>query len=167
MGDLVVKRWTRYGHDRLYVTTSDGAKVGWHDLKTGESHLEVPDLADEFTVSVACFQGDPVLPVLPPPSAASLIQPDQPAEDAAAAPEQLGDFDLALNRPGQGVREKANEQAAADRERSTLGYVLNRLTDRKTEERAWRVGALAVRGARDPAGNQRSGLSHRPRRGCC
>lgn len=29
------KRWRRYGHDRIYVSTSDGVQVGYVDLKTG------------------------------------------------------------------------------------------------------------------------------------
>ncbi|MBC7679930.1 MAG: NERD domain-containing protein, partial [Pseudorhodobacter sp.] len=31
---LVVKRWTRYGKDRLYVETGTGEKVGFFDLLT-------------------------------------------------------------------------------------------------------------------------------------
>lgn len=32
VGKLVVKRWRRYGKDRLYVNTDDGRRVGWVDL---------------------------------------------------------------------------------------------------------------------------------------
>lgn len=33
---LTVQRWTRFGEDRLYVTTEDGQRVGWLDLGTGQ-----------------------------------------------------------------------------------------------------------------------------------
>jgi hypothetical protein len=29
-----VRRWRRYGKDRLYVTAGDGTEVGWYDLLT-------------------------------------------------------------------------------------------------------------------------------------
>ncbi len=44
-GNVSVTRWRRYGKDRLYVTTADGEKVGWHDLANGESHPETPEQA--------------------------------------------------------------------------------------------------------------------------
>lgn len=33
MVELRVVRWTKYGHDRLYVSTTDGVRVGWLDLR--------------------------------------------------------------------------------------------------------------------------------------
>jgi len=39
-GALFVKRWTRYGKDRLYVQTTAGEKVGWLDLATGATTLD-------------------------------------------------------------------------------------------------------------------------------
>ena len=33
-GALLVKHWTKYGKDRLYVQTTAGEKVGWIDLAT-------------------------------------------------------------------------------------------------------------------------------------
>jgi len=41
--DLVVRRWTKYGHDRLYVSTPEGTKVGWLDVKTGQVTIESPE----------------------------------------------------------------------------------------------------------------------------
>ena len=49
-------RWTPYGKDRLYVTTEDGQRVGWLDLLTGESTLEVPELTDAVHEAVNALQ---------------------------------------------------------------------------------------------------------------
>jgi Nuclease-related domain len=38
-----VKRWCRYGFDRLYVTDSDGRKIGWWDLADDSGHPEEPE----------------------------------------------------------------------------------------------------------------------------
>jgi len=50
---LVVKRWTRYGKDRLYVETGTGEKVGFFDLLTGQSTVERPDLTVAFHEAVS------------------------------------------------------------------------------------------------------------------
>ncbi len=34
MTELKVRRWRRYGKDRLYVHGADGVRVGWVDLPT-------------------------------------------------------------------------------------------------------------------------------------
>ena len=36
-----VRRWRRFGHDRLYVSF-DGAQVGWWDLLSGVPHPHTP-----------------------------------------------------------------------------------------------------------------------------
>lgn len=33
-----VTRWTRYGHDRLYVKADDGVNLGWWDLQASQAH---------------------------------------------------------------------------------------------------------------------------------
>lgn len=52
MADLTAARWRKYGKDRLYVSTGDGVRVGWVDLLTGDTVVEVPDLGQSFTVAV-------------------------------------------------------------------------------------------------------------------
>ena len=42
-------RWSRYGHDRLYVSAADGARVGYRDLNTGLDHPD--DEADRSLVT--------------------------------------------------------------------------------------------------------------------
>lgn len=45
---LIVKRWTRYGQDRLYVSTETGERVGWFDLVTGRATVECSELEQSF-----------------------------------------------------------------------------------------------------------------------
>jgi hypothetical protein len=49
--ETVVKPWARYGHDRLYVQTAEGTRLGYWDNKTGqavvgdETHRDAVDQA--------------------------------------------------------------------------------------------------------------------------
>ena len=36
---LIVTRWVRYGHDRLYVKAADGTEIGYRDNKSGVNHV--------------------------------------------------------------------------------------------------------------------------------
>ena len=139
MGELVVRRWRKYGHDRLYVTTAGGAKIGWRDQKTGESHLDDVAFQQAFDRAISSFLGvadlePPTGPLLSPEAGVTL----PPAAPPVTEPE-VGD--LSLNRPGQMARDKATQEAAAQRERGRIRNFLLRATDAKTEERSWRVGA--------------------------
>ena len=141
MGELVVRRWSKYGHDRLYVTTADGAKIGWRDQKTGESHLDDVAFTGAFDQAISSFLG---VPDLGPPACPRLLSPPEsdPGPRDALVPNPVPEEgDLSANRPGQIAREKAEQEATAQRERGRLRNFLLRATDAKTEERAWRVGA--------------------------
>ena len=50
---VTVRRWRRYGFDRLYGDTSDSRCVGWLDLDTGEVRIEIPALGAAFERAVA------------------------------------------------------------------------------------------------------------------
>jgi len=118
----VVRRWTRFGKDRLYVSTSDGQRVGWRDLASGALTVEAPQYAVELEAVLAAWA---VLPATPP----------------AANPSPAPWRDLATNRPGQMAREQAEIELAEMRERSSIGTFVARTLDLKTDERSWRVGA--------------------------
>lgn len=138
MAELKVARWTKYGHDRLYVTAPDGQRVGWLDQQTSAEHLEQPQLADEFHAALAAYR---VGSGQPAPAAAPSTKPTTPVPhvpEVAAAPDWV---DLATNRPGQAARTQAQAKLAAMKDRSKVGTFLARLVDAKTDERAWRVGA--------------------------
>jgi hypothetical protein len=91
MVQLTVERWNRYGKSRLYVNDESGGRVGWYDLETGVPTLERSELADAFASALAPhLDGD-----------------TEPTERLPVAAGPSGD--LALRRPGQGAREKAEE----------------------------------------------------------
>jgi hypothetical protein len=39
MGTVRVTRWTKHGHDRLYLK-EDGVQVGWYDLAASQRHAD-------------------------------------------------------------------------------------------------------------------------------
>lgn len=128
MSDVVVRRWKRYGHDRVYVSTTDGRRLGWRDLNTGNTVVEAPDHAVELIAALAGFA-----PAVPEPA------PSTDVAEGLAEPQPWRD--LALNRPGQLAREQADAKHTSMREWSRIGTFLARVFAAKTEERAWRIGA--------------------------
>lgn len=124
-----VSRWTKYGHERLYVNGWDGVRLGWLDAKTGEEHIDVPERSGEFREALR--------------NAGHAVNGQTPAVGPAEAELASGEHwhDLALNRPGQAAREQAEEQLAAQRSRSRVLSAVARALDVKTNERAWRKGA--------------------------
>lgn len=91
-----MRRWTRYGHDRPYVTAADGTRLGWLDLKTGEKHLEVKERAVEFRAAIAQSG-------YTPSGVVGETRPPDPAHEPRWQ-------DLSHNRPGQSAREEAEQR---------------------------------------------------------
>ncbi len=160
MGDTEINRWRRYGKDRLYVN-SDGVRLGWHDLVSGETVVEVNDRASEVHAPIDDWNqahdresqaersaGEPEAPPREatihtgeraPSSASELPSPTetpvQPSEEVQIDPTH--EPDLAATRPGA----MAREQAVVLREAAPVRTFFTRLVGAKTEERAWRIGA--------------------------
>ena len=84
---LVVKRWKRFGHDRLYVAGSGGEQIGWSDLKTGRLHAASPGNLPLLSQAVADWNaessGEP--PPTPPFTDASSPAVPSPAVRGLAA----------------------------------------------------------------------------------
>ena len=138
MGDLQVSRWRKYGKDPLYVNDEAGLRIGWVDLLTGDATIEQPAQSDAFRAAVAAHHGGTATDVADSrPTAA----PPHPAVPLPRSKPEPAWVDLAGNRPGQGVRELADAELAAMKERSRVGTFIARTFDMKTDERAWRVGA--------------------------
>jgi len=158
MSDVVMQRWVRYGHDRLYVQNTDGRRLGYWDNKTGAAQLQDESDRDAFfaaLVDAGLTQAQPQpgaeapapLPRQPaedfeqggndaqdtPPAP----QPSQRAEASAAPPAAPQWHDLADNRAGVAVRTQA-QQARAE---APIRTALARLFGVHTQERAWRLGA--------------------------
>ena len=133
---LVVTRWRRYGKDRLYVNGPDGTRVGWLDLQTGVTTVEVEDRRAEFEAAVAGHTEFEV-------PASSVPQPGQASDEPSHVESSLPPTpeepwtDLAGNRAGQAVSTQA-KQAFAN---APVRTVAARLLGVHTDERAWRIGA--------------------------
>jgi hypothetical protein len=117
--DLVVKVWKRFGHDRSYVQTGSGQRVGYRDNITGEVVVEDESYRADMMRSLGLE-----------------YEPPAPAEPYAIVIPQLA-RDLSGNTPGESARARAREERAAAPMRAILARVLGAHTD----ERAWRVGA--------------------------
>ena len=187
---LVVKPWARYGHDRLYVQTADGTRIGYWDNKTGQAVAE----DDKHRETVESATAGHRSAVADPPLVPS--QPLAPQEQPAVLQAPIGDFeprisdavstsvhtpetfpgtvswiDLSLNRPGQAAR----EQAVVLKQAAPVKTFFARALGVRTDERAWRIGAdgeeaVAVRLAKlgpawkvlhaIPVGNRGSDIDH-------
>jgi hypothetical protein len=55
---LKVRRWTKGPHDRLYVSTVGGLKVGWFDLRSQRHHLDVPGMWPDFQQAVTRWRAE-------------------------------------------------------------------------------------------------------------
>lgn len=162
MSDVLVKRWKRYGHDRVYVETADGFRLGHWDNKTNTACLEDASQADVFytalreQLNIVPPASDGAEQVTTAPDAAPSPQPPRPPShgDATADPQrQIATTpadgasscdaagatwrDLAQTRAGAGVRAQARQARQAAPVRTLLARVLGVHTD----ERAWRLGA--------------------------
>lgn len=155
MEPLTLRRWTRYGHDRVYAAGADGTRLGFVDLTTGEVTLE-PGAGNAVDAALRAWRKVPTAESSTPADpmgvgaadvgdgstlGSTAIEsdgalPPSPAEDTA--PEWT---DLASNRPGEGVRAEADAAWAASKQRSKLFAYGARVLNVHTDERAWRVGA--------------------------
>lgn len=132
-GGLVVTPWKKYGHDRVYVATASGTKLGFLNRTTNELVLE--DESWRAAVEQALARTGPAVADEP---VAEEIAPAEVTVSERADPEWT---DLAGNRPGQAVRAEAEALLAQMKERSKVRTFLARAVDAKTDERAFRVGA--------------------------
>lgn len=116
---LLAERKRVYSHDMLYVTDATGTKIGRVNLDSGKVTMDQPARRAEFDQFVIVWRehnteapaatddhgdnpaGSAGTEHDPPPSTDDTTPPAAPRGDAAAW------NDLAQNRPGQAVRERA------------------------------------------------------------
>jgi len=154
--DLTVRRWKRYGKDRLYVTGVDGRPVGWWDLLATQGHPESADLASALDGAVSAWlarDGQTAAFAM----AQDVAEPAQTAQVSgvdslpsagteadvelipAPAPRSSVEHpvDLSSNRAGA----MAREQALALKQAAPVRTFLARALGVRNDERAWRIGA--------------------------
>ena len=159
--ETAVRRWQRYGNDRLYVTARDGSAVGWHDLRTGEMHCDQSERAALLADAVRVWReqsGFPALdgvgaapqhpvPTSPPMPSGPCLVPDTHA-DLASRPagwgpctklEALSEAARLLRVPGDALVERERELRERDRalrSPAPLRHFLMAAIGRRTPERA-------------------------------
>jgi hypothetical protein len=132
--DWIVRRWARYGHERLYAETPGGTALGYLDVKTGRYHSD--DLSNLPLLEHAISE---YVAAVPATSLGSAEPAEVPAEiPAAPAPIQPEWTDISGAAPGAAARERARAERAAQ---GTVVHLLARLVGARTNERAWRIGA--------------------------
>lgn len=149
MSELIVKRWRRFGHDRVYVSLGDGSRIGWLDIITGEATLERPELGAEFHEALR-EHGHDVAPQPRPPAGPSDPTTGQQVDGkrVRSTPGDMEPYavvidwrDISTTQAGAA----AAEQAVTARKSSPVTTLITRLLGVHTEERAWRVGAVGER----------------------
>lgn len=132
--DWIVRRWTRYGHERLYAATPGGTPLGYLDVKTGRLHSD--DVSNLPLLRAAI--GDHL--------AATVTRQGEPHRDweavqahtLAASDTSPAWQDLSGHQAGSGVGERALAARAAQ---GPVRHFFARVFDARTQERAWRLGA--------------------------
>lgn len=139
MTEAIVLRWRKHGNDRLYVTAADKTKIGWHDLVTGDDHVDAAAYADAYRAAVTAWKRrhttrQPVTAGAGP--AVHVVQEVADMDQTAQAAES-GWEDLSARRAGA----MAREQAIALKQAAPVRTLLARALGVHTDERAWRIGA--------------------------
>lgn len=124
MPGWIVRRWARYGHDRLYAETPGGTALGYMDLKTGRYHAD--DLSNLPLLERAI--GDYL----------AVHELNVPPKVAVDTQDLLQSDDLSENVAGAAARERAVAERQAQ---GRVRHVLARMVGARTDERAWRIGA--------------------------
>ena len=130
MSDLRVKRWTRYGRDRLFVKTPQGRDVGWFDLGTGATGSIDPAYAVKFWQAIHAYRfttgpgGGPITRTPP-----------------TTGPSPAPGRDLQDNTPGAAVTARAARERRTRPVWSKVAPVLGV----RSPDQAWAVGATGER----------------------
>lgn len=131
---LQVRRWRRYGNDRLYVRSSSGTEVGWYDLLADVAHPASPEQLATLIEAVDCWRGR-VAPTLLRSAVATVTEA---VDEPVAEPVADASTDLSGNAAGALVREQAVAAKQAAPVRTFVAWVMGI----HTAERAWRLGAV-------------------------
>ncbi|MFD3934012.1 nuclease-related domain-containing protein [Streptomyces sp. NPDC058611] len=139
MGGLKVSRWRKSGHDRLYVNLPGGTAVAWADCRSGKVTVLVEEHRQEALALLRQQLANLPEPTdarpEPPPGA----RPVRPKPTRTLPPLKAPD-DLALNRPGSGIREMLRSKGP-----SRVKRALDRVLGRESEWDPWFKGLAGER----------------------
>lgn len=151
---LQVRRWTKGRHDRLYMSTRGGIKVGWIDLRTQQHQLDVPGMWPEFQAAVTRWKTSHPGPSATAPqytapeygvyAPTGFVLPEQRPtsgrQDAPRRPRRQP-VDLAEDLAGRKAGHNAAAMAQQLRPQHRALRVLAALVGWRTRDRSWKVGA--------------------------
>lgn len=156
MTDWVVRRWARYGHERLYAETPGGTALGYLDLKTGRFHSDdvtnLPLLQEAVSDHLATARPALTPDGLPGPGQnahGEMAVPALPVHPASGVSAKVGWTDLSATAAGSAAQERALAERAAQ---GKVRHAVARLVGAKTQERAWRIGAQGEQAVADQLG---------------
>ncbi|MGV8850709.1 MAG: nuclease-related domain-containing protein [Propionibacteriaceae bacterium] len=140
-------RWRRFGNDRLYVRSHQGADLGWWDLATDEGHPDHPEMGAELEKVVRDWMDREGVPPRTLLREVPAVQSPQSAEDATGprraagfAPDVRAEVaaptDLLTNRAGEQLMRREAAEAAAGMQAG------RRFLDAPPAESGWSVGAV-------------------------
>ena len=139
-----MRRWQRHGHDRLYISRPGGPQIGWVDLLSGAAQTVDPANFTRSSSAAATYCAHHDLGTWRPPGTAwSTGRPvdSTPSPSTAAAP-RMSHRGTTWPEPGWPGRPGGGPDRACGQSRGPgRSSVVVRILDRKTPERAWRVGA--------------------------
>lgn len=120
-GKLGVRRWTKGGHDRVYVSAPGGAEIGWRDLRTGREQLRLPGMWPQFNARIEEWKHEQ-------PRFGGPSRPD---------PRTRGE----RGQAGRGAGAGPAARAAELQPRNPVLRAAARLAGARTADRSWRAGA--------------------------
>ena len=141
MSWLVMTAWKKYGHDRTYLSTADGTKLGYRDNATGELVLLDEARRSEVELALAVDGPPPAstasgLPTVePPPVEPPPLEP--PPVEPATHPGVAGGSARAEHE-----RRVAKHEARVRERHPRLGGLILALADEPQHARAWKTGAV-------------------------
>ncbi|SEJ51680.1 nuclease-related domain-containing protein [Demequina mangrovi] len=138
MDRLTLRRWTRYGHDRVYATGIDGARLGYLDLVTGRTHLE-PGVDAGVAQALKDWQARHHRA-----TGTGAATTHAPASGTLSPPRGVSApvfKDLSGNRPGDAVSARAQEEWEAYQARRPRASRIARFLGLSTPDRSWARGA--------------------------
>jgi hypothetical protein len=133
----VLTPWKKYGHDRVYIATTGGMKLGFLNKETGEVVLEDESWRSAVMQALGAASA---LPTAPSPAAVALE-----SGPTTAKPERSP---AATSGPAGGSARAEHERRVARREQRIrsahpkLGGLILALSDDPQSTRAWASGAL-------------------------
>lgn len=130
-------RWRRYGRDRLYVSSPDGQRLGWHDLLLDADHVEAPEYLPAVRSAVLRWRDAH-------PCATADEHASSPARTTPSTTDsrnRSGDRAPWVDLAGRAAGQMALEQADAIRAAAPRRGFWARLFGPPPPDRNWRVGA--------------------------